>query len=284
MARRLVAAVAFACSACWVPLEKGAQLDAEIRDLQDKQRDNAEAIQRQGAAQEQRIADALARLEELSEKVSRDSAVLQAKLDELNRTASRTGANLGADMEKALGEISSLRGALEERAHEIQAIKQSLDGWRVPTEARLAKLEEKPPPPPPPPPEPTKQELYEEALKKLEAGETGAARAKFLAFRDKFKGDALAGNAQYWLAETYYAEGRYREAIVEFQRVQDEFKTSEKAPDAMLKLGFSFVALGLKDDGMLFLEELQKKHPKSAAAERARAKLKELAKAGKKKG
>lgn len=280
--RELSIALAALAAGCWVPLEKGAQLEREILALQDRQRDSEEAIQKQKEAQEQRILEALARLTALDAQVNKSSAALQEKLDELNRTATRTGANLGADMEKALAEITTLRGALEEQAHELENLKTAVEAGRTVTESRLAKLEEKPKAPDKPP-EPSKQELYDEALKKLEAGDTAAARAGFTTFRDKFKDDPLAPNAQYWIGETYYAEGKYREAIVEFQRIQDQYKASDKAPDALLKLGFAFVALGLKDDGVLFLEEVEKKHPNSPAAQRARAKLKELKRNGKKK-
>src|SRR5207237_393498 len=93
------------------------------------------------------------------------------------------------------------------------------------------------------------------ARKKLDAGDTGAARQLFNEFLGKYKSDELAGNAQYWLGETYYAEKRWNEAIAEFQKVLKEHKKSEKTPDALLKIGMSFQAQADCKNALLVFDE-----------------------------
>ena len=60
--------------------------------------------------------------------------------------------------------------------------------------------------------------------------------------------DYLAGNAQYWMGETYYVRGRYQDAAVTFAEGYQKYPTNSKAPDNLLKLGMSLGQLGKKAD------------------------------------
>ena len=54
----------------------------------------------------------------------------------------------------------------------------------------------------------------------------------------------LKDNAQYWLAECYYAQRNYAQALEEFQRVKRQFPESNKTFDAELKVAYSHYHLG----------------------------------------
>lgn len=54
----------------------------------------------------------------------------------------------------------------------------------------------------------------------------------------------LKDNAQYWLAECYYAQREYAQALEEFQRVKGQFPESNKTFDAELKVAYSHYHLG----------------------------------------
>lgn len=54
----------------------------------------------------------------------------------------------------------------------------------------------------------------------------------------------LKDNAQYWLAECYYAQREYVQALEEFQRVKGQFPESNKTFDAELKVAYSHYHLG----------------------------------------
>ena len=56
----------------------------------------------------------------------------------------------------------------------------------------------------------------------------------------------------------------------------DKYPRGEKAPDAMYKQGLSFLALKDKKNARILLDLVQKKYPKSKAAEMAKKKLKEI--------
>jgi tol-pal system protein YbgF len=79
-------------------------------------------------------------------------------------------------------------------------------------------------------------------------------------------GGSLAPNARYWLGECHYASGRYDEAAAEFQRCADDYPESDKAPDALLKLSYSYDRLGDGPRAMGVMDRLLTRYPGSHAA------------------
>ena len=49
----------------------------------------------------------------------------------------------------------------------------------------------------------------------------------------------LASNAQFWIGESYYTKGDLESAVTAYRKVLADWPDSRKAPDAMVKLGFS---------------------------------------------
>ena len=95
-------------------------------------------------------------------------------------------------------------------------------------------------------------------------------------FRKNFRKISLAGNAQFWIAEAYYAEEDYAGAIVEYDALLKNYPKSEKAPGALLKQGYSFIEMGDKKAARGILEQLIEKYPKSKEAALAKKKLEEM--------
>ena len=63
-------------------------------------------------------------------------------------------------------------------------------------------------------------------------------------FVSKYPDHSLAGSAQYWLGETFYAQGNFREAAQNFLHGYKNYPKSRRAPDSLLKLGISLNKLG----------------------------------------
>jgi tol-pal system protein YbgF len=119
--------------------------------------------------------------------------------------------------------------------------------------------------------------LYQSANDHLRAGETGEAVTAFRAFVKRYPNHELADNAQYWLGECFYHRKDYSMALREFRRVVEKFPRGNKVPDALLKLGFSYLALGSTRPGKDALTELARSYPRHPASGLAAAKLAELA-------
>ena len=74
-------------------------------------------------------------------------------------------------------------------------------------------------------------------MKKLQDGDNAGAERSFKAYLQANPKGALAGNAQYWLGESYYARRDYQNAMTAFAEGYKTYKTSPKGPDNLLKLG-----------------------------------------------
>ncbi len=132
-------------------------------------------------------------------------------------------------------------------------------------------------PPPPPPaggtapatgdsasyqlPGNTVEAQYEYAFNLLRQANYDEAQRALSAFITQHPTDPLAGNAQYWLGETFYVRGRYQDAAVAFAEAYQKYPNSSKAPDNLLKLGMSLGQIGKKSDACVAFAELNKKYP-----------------------
>ncbi len=114
--------------------------------------------------------------------------------------------------------------------------------------------------------------LYDAAYADFTSGRYDLARTGFQQFVASFPQTELAGNAQYWIGETYYQQKRYAEAVTAYRRVLDQYPHNIKVSAAMLKLGQSQIALGNRFEGRATLNQLIKQYPgteEAAAARRA---------------
>lgn len=120
--------------------------------------------------------------------------------------------------------------------------------------------------------------LYETAYGYLLQQDYGAAETSFGEFLQRYPQDELAGNAQYWLGESYYVRGQYKTAAEAFLKGYKTYRDGSKASDSLLKLAMSLEKLGQRDAACSSLSELTARFPDApphvknrAASERARA-------------
>jgi len=73
----------------------------------------------------------------------------------------------------------------------------------------------------------------------------------------------LAGNAQYWYAETFRIRELYTDAASAYLEGYQKYPNSEKAPINLLKLGISMVQIGEKDQGCKMINGVEKEYPKA---------------------
>ncbi len=117
----------------------------------------------------------------------------------------------------------------------------------------------------------TPEAKYGYAFSLLRQANYGEAELALKAFVQQFGSDPLAGNAQYWLGETYYVQGDYQQAAVAFAEAYQNYPNSEKAPDNLLKLGKALAALGSREDACGTHAELLRRYPNAASTIRQHA-------------
>ncbi len=74
--------------------------------------------------------------------------------------------------------------------------------------------------------------------------------------------EELAPLAQFGIAQTYFAEGKYDEAIESYQRVIDKYPDTKMAQDAHFNIGWAYEKLKKYDEAIIQLEGAIEKYPR----------------------
>lgn len=118
--------------------------------------------------------------------------------------------------------------------------------------------------------------IYDQAYKDLSRGSYALAMLGFSEYLRRAPASDLADNAQYWIGECHYAQREFNEAIREFLRVPEQWSGGDKAPAALLKIGYSYLQLGDRAAARRYLNQVIEEHPNSEEATSARNKLRSL--------
>lgn len=267
---RAAPALLLLATGCWVPLERGRQMDARIARLEVETREQARELDEQ--------------IKEKIAQVDRKLREVQAKLDELNTTARAKGADLGVAVGRLQEELTRLRGDLEAQQHQLGELDAQVKAGAKETDARLAalkgtgaldeamarqKLADLPRPD-------DRAAVFGLAQKEDAGGEKGVARELYLHYARRWPRDDKADEAGLRAGELLAAQGRWREAVVVLGKVAEDHPKSDKAGPALLLVAEAMVQLERKDDAKAFLEQVVAEHPKTEAAAKAKARLAEL--------
>ena len=186
--------------------------------------------------------------------------------------------------------ITMLTGQVEQLQNTNQQLKQQLDKMQADYDFRLDQIEKgkggggpRPTGPtsaPPPPPNTSAalspaggaqgDHLYNEAFKLLQDGDYAGAERSFKAFVQANPKHPLAGNAQYWLGETYYARRDYQNAMVSFAEGYKVYKASPKGPDNLLKLGITLAVLNKKQEACAVFQRFNQDYPRATDLQKRR--------------
>src|SRR3546814_791628 len=105
------------------------------------------------------------------------------------------------------------------------------------------------------------QEQYNYAYKLLVQSDYADAEGAFREFLGAHPQDPLAGNAQYWLGETFYVRQQYEQASAAFLTGYQNYPKGAKASDSLLKLGMSLAALKQNPEACAALGQMSKQFP-----------------------
>src|SRR4051812_29182212 len=188
--------------------------------------------------------------------------------------------------------ITMLTGQVEQLQYRNQQLQQQVEKMQADHEFRLEQMEKgrggaaRPPgptpsgPAPPPPPHTAAaappaggaqgEQLYHDAFKLLQDGDYAGAERAFKNFVQRNPQHVLAGNAQYWLGETYYARRDYQNAMVAFAEGYKAYKSSPKGPDNLLKLGITLAVLNKKQEACAVFARFNQDYPRATDLQKRR--------------
>jgi len=219
------------------------------------------------------------KLDKLSNRLSKSQADNQLRFQELenktvgSETKENNTAQLNIDKDKVLPgssqpqDLGSISYKDNETGDENQKIQSIETTNTVVTETFVS--EEKILP------KGTPNEQYEFATSFLKVGDYNMAERAFREFVDNNPDHDLAGNAQYWYAETFRIRQLFTDAASAYLEGYQKYPRSQKAPINLLKLGVSLVQIGEKDQGCLMISGVEKEYPKANQSVLQKAKYEE---------
>jgi tol-pal system protein YbgF len=120
---------------------------------------------------------------------------------------------------------------------------------------------------------PDKETAYASAYELFKEEKFDKARDAFQNFLKQYPDTEYSDNAQFWIAECYYFEKKYENAILEYEKVAKNYPEGDKVPYALLKQGVSLLNLGDKTSAKLILQRVIKDYPNTNQARQAKTKL-----------
>ncbi|MET0749247.1 MAG: tol-pal system protein YbgF [Rhizobium sp.] len=107
-------------------------------------------------------------------------------------------------------------------------------------------------------------DTYKAAYGHVLSGDYAVAEKEFRQYLGSYPDSARSSDANFWLGEALYSQGKYNDAATTFVNAYKKYGTSEKAPEMLLKLGMSLAALDNKETACATLHEVTKKYPKAS--------------------
>ncbi len=240
-------------------------MQAQLADLQRQ----VLQLQRQVATQED-VATLQQQLSQQGETTLRANADSQVRFDNLRRSIEQ----LEAQVQDGNHQLSQLSEQLNSANRELQQIAANIGTGGLPTV--------RPPASAPASagssgsPGQTPEDKYSGAYNAYLRGDFATAIRGFHSYVRDHPDTDLADNALYWLGECHYRQGRYRQAIEQFDELLSRHLRSDKTASALLKKGYAFLALNERSQGILQLQLVVRDYETSDEADLARQRLAEL--------
>jgi tol-pal system protein YbgF len=126
------------------------------------------------------------------------------------------------------------------------------------------------------PPAPSADVLYSNGLRDWTGKQYTLATQEFSDYLKYYGGTDLASNAQFYLGEIYYSQGKFQDAVNAYSKVIENYPKSFKLAPAHLKKGLALLELNQTTNAERELRAVVRLFPGTDEERRARAKLKEL--------
>lgn len=234
-------------------------------------------------------------LQQVEVRLGAKIAALEKRLEENSeslRSSRKIQADVGADLVTLRDSVQKLRGATERLEVQVSALESKAEGPQGSLADVLSKLtylenylgigkaedeggaEEGGAADTPEKKEGTgREEAYATSYSMFKSGRYDAAKEEFRKFLKAFPNSEYSDNAQFWIGECEYFQGRYEEAIIEYEAVIQNYPKGNKVPNALLKQALSFLKLGDTSSAKFLLQGVIKDYPNTTPASVARKKL-----------
>ena len=227
-------------------------------------------------SKEQDLRSQSARLRVEIESLREQIGILTGRLEEVEYLVREERKNIEDAGKNKASELGRMQDNLSQYDNRITRIEEYLDMETVRASPAAAPSQPKQPSAKVDRLAGTEHEMYSKAKQAFDAGNLDAARDGFQEMLKRYPQSNNADNAQFWIGEIYYQEKWFEKAIVEYQKVIENYPKGNKVKSALLKQGYSFLNIGDKSNARIILKELIKKYPDSSEAQIANRKLSQI--------
>jgi len=253
-------------------------VDKEVIQLQTM----VQSLQDQMARMQQSFDERMGVMRSLVEQTTDNMNKVTAAVGNVNTAIQRQQTDSGGRVDQVSGQIQSLHDSVDELKARLARVSKQLEDMQAAQTALPAMTADATggaggaPSAPAQPAAPPPDVLYNNALRDYTAGKYDLASQEFTEFLKFYPNTDLAGNSQFYLADILYRQGNYKEAILAYDVVLEQYPEGNKAPAAQLKKGFSLLEMGQRAQGTRELNSLLTRYPQSMEAQQARERLKKV--------
>ena len=122
-------------------------------------------------------------------------------------------------------------------------------------------------------PAPPLQQTYQAALRDYNSAKYELSNSEFSDVIKYYPHDDMAGNAHFYMGEIAFRQGKYAQAVKQYDVVLEQFAGNPKAPAAQLRKGESLLQSQQREAGAQELRSLIQRYPQTPEAAEARSTL-----------
>lgn len=122
----------------------------------------------------------------------------------------------------------------------------------------------------------TEKDLYNQAYAAYTSGEYAKARKQFQEFLQRYPSSTKSDSALYWIAQCYFKEKKFEDAIAACDDVIKKFPKGSKTADAYYLQALAFCEIQDPLTAQILLETLMQNFPDTEAAKLGKKKYDEL--------
>ncbi len=118
------------------------------------------------------------------------------------------------------------------------------------------------------------KEMYNQAKAAYDAKNYSESITLFQDFMNKYPKHDLAGNAQYWIGESYYSLEDYGQARKLFEKVTQVYSQNTKYIDSLYKIAMTYKKENKNDRALEYLKRIETEFPKYDKMSKVKAEIK----------
>src|SRR5436309_13215386 len=232
------------------------QLQTQVQDLQDRI-----------AHMQQSFDERMGVLQHLIEQSTDRANKVATSVTDLQTTLQKQQSESGSHADQLSGQIQSLNDTLDELKARLGKVSKQLEDMQAAQQSMAVQQAQQQQQAQAPPPD----VLYNNALRDYNAAKYDLASQGFTDYIKYYPNTDLAGNSHFYLADIEFREGKYQQAVKDYDQVLQNFPDGNKAAAAELKKGFALIELGQKDDGVSTLRHVIREYRRSTEARQSAA-------------